>query len=210
MLKYNGQSLGALRDYYEQLKNSGPQRSDSVEAIKNKIMAQNQKMKIPTTGGKWREETDSEYNSRISGLLAASQSDIDEHFKAAQKAHAEASSKAHSEYFKARKAITNAYIENGDNLDRDSIVKKDAQGNIIQEIEGFHDAFSGAYRDEIVESNINKMETLNSSYSMGKPVNRSDIGKSIQSADDRRTEIRGSDEYGRAQLIQQQAAKEKK
>ena len=199
MIKYNGQSLGSLRDAYEMLKNAQPDIKDSQNAISMSDIA------AQTT----REagETDQQFNDRVKGIW---QKKVNEHFQHSAEEMAKAASDAHSKYFKARKAITNAYIENGDNLDRDSIVKKDAQGNIIQEIEGFHDAFSGAYRDEIVESNINKMETLNSSYSMGKPVNRSDIGKSIQSADDRRTEIRGSDEYGRAQLIQQQAAKEKK
>lgn len=196
MIKYNGQSLGAMRDYYEQLKNGGPQMSDSINAIKTQIKDNHARA---------QGETDEQYEARIDRLMQTQQQAVADHYQNALKAHAEATAKAHGDYFKARKAITNAYIKNGANLDHNTI---DIDANTT--IEGFHDAFSGAYRDEIVESNINKMETLNKAHDMNQPINRSNIGESIQRADDARSKIRGSDEYGKAQLIQQQAAKEKK
>lgn len=194
MIKYNGQSLGSLRDAYEMLKNAQPDIKDSQNAISMSDIA------AQTT----REagETDQQFNDRVKGIW---QKKVNEHFQHSAEEMAKAASDAHSKYFKARKAITNAYISHGDNLDHNTI---DVDDNT--KIEGFHDAFGSAPRDEIVESNLHKMETLNDSYNMGKPVNRKDLGNSIQKAEDRRTEIRGSDEYGRAQLIQQQAAKEKK
>lgn len=199
MIKYNGQSLGAMRDAYEMLKNAQPDIKDSRAAINiNDIAAQTSR-----NAG----ETDQQFEDRIREIW---QKKVNEHFQHSAEEMAKAASDAHSKYFKARKAITNAYIENGGDLDHNSIVKRDARGNIIQNIEGFHDAFTGAYRDEIVESNINKMETLNKAHEMNQPVNRADIGKSIQHADDARNAIRGSDEYGKSQLIQQQAQKEKK
>ena len=194
MIKYNGQSLGSLRDAYEMLKNAQPDIKDSQRAFNiNDIAAETERE---------NGESDQEFENRVRDIW---QRKVNEHFQHSAEEMAKAASEAHSKYFKARKAITNAYINNGANLDHETLEIDDNTT-----IEGFHNAFSGAYRDEIVESNLNKMETLNSAYKMGKPVNRSDIGKSIQKAEDRRTEIRGSDEYGRAQLIQQQAAKEKK
>ena len=190
MIKYNGQTLGAMRDYYEQLKNSGPNMSDSIAAIK---------------GANTRNagETEEQYEARIENLIQT-------HYQDALKRHSEATAKAHADYFKARKAITNAYIENAENLNQGTINITDEQGRVTANISGFSAAFGSAPTDVIVTSNITKMENLNNEHDMKKPVNKSDIGGSIQKADDRRNEIRGSKEYGKSQLIQQQAAKEKK
>lgn len=211
-IKYNGTSLGALRDYYEQLKNSGgPSRNDSVEAIRNDI-----KSRISREKG----QSESDYENKINSILSSNQSLIDDHFKKAQMAHAEATSKAHSEYFKARKAITNEYIKNSANL-----MGSDGSGNFVLNagtpnevrIEGFQSAFgtqdaagnwSGS--DTIVTSNIEKMTNINAAHDTGVSININDIGKTIQAADDARSSIRGSASYEKAQLIQQQAQKEKK
>ena len=71
----------------------------------------------------------------------------------------------------------------------------------------FGDSFDEA--DSIVSSNINKMEQLDTVYDMGQTVDRTNLGKSIQSAENKQTEIKTSKGYMQSELISQQAQKEK-
>ena len=208
MIKYGGRTLGAMRDYYEQLKNGGPNMSDSIASIRNQVKSANAQN---------TNETDQQYEARIDSLMQNQQQAIDTHYQDALKRHSEATAKAHADYFAARKAVTNAYISNAENLNHATINAVKADGSAITDangnqivIEGFSAAFGSAPKDTIVVSNMTKMKNLNDEHKMNQEVNNLDIGGSIQKADDRRNEIRGSKEYGKSQLIQQQAAKEKK
>ena len=53
------------------------------------------------------------------------------------------------------------------------------------------------------------MSQLNHDHNMGQSVNPEDIGDSIQRAEDATARIEGSREYRQAELIAQQAQKEK-
>lgn len=198
-INYNGRTLGAMRDYYEHLKNSaGPQRSDSETNIRNQLKSQHQKL---------QSESDGEYENRINRLLSqgANQDRINADLKSKQEQHAEAISKAHQDYFTARKDVTNAYIEHADNLAQAIITSRSGAN-----IRGFDTIFASAPEDVIVRSNIDKMSNIDDHYGLDIPVDIADIGKSIQAADNKRSDIRGGANYEKAQLIQQQAKKEKK
>lgn len=116
--------------------------------------------------------------------------------------HARLAAEANAEYFKARKAAVNAYINNASSLSQSSINIGNSQ------ISGFNNAFKDATQDHIVSSNVHKMEQMNSDYDMGQSVNAADIGATVQRAEDRTAEIQGSSKYRRAQLIEQQAQRE--
>lgn len=103
---------------------------------------------------------------------------------------------ANADYFKARKDAVNAYVKHADNLNG-------SFGTVDFSQAGFT-------TDTIVSSNLSKMEQLNDDYKMGQSVRRGDIGKSIQNAEDRQTEIKGSREYRKSELISQQAQNEKR
>ncbi len=125
-------------------------------------------------------------------------------YQARVEQHARLAAEANAKYFKARKKAVNAYVNSADNLSRSSI---SIGGSTIT---GFDSAFSGdAARDEIVASNVEKMKQLNSDYSMQQPVNSEDIGATIQNAENETARIQGSREYRQAELISQQAQKEK-
>ena len=106
-------------------------------------------------------------------------------------------SQAESDYFGARKTAVNSYMEHADKL------KKGATFGSVS----FGDSFDEA--DSIVSSNINKMEQLDTVYDMGQTVDRTNLGKSIQSAENKQTEIKTSKGYMQSELISQQAQKEK-
>ena len=53
------------------------------------------------------------------------------------------------------------------------------------------------------------MEQLDTVYDMGQTVDRTNLGKSIQSAENKQTEIKTSKGYMQSELISQQAQKEK-
>lgn len=132
----------------------------------------------------------------------AGESDVD--YQRRVQEHAKLAAEANAEYFKARKKVVNAYVENASNLAQSSISMNGSS------ITGFDSAFSGiASHDTIVSSNVQKMQQMNTDYNMGQTVNTSDIGATIQSADDKTASIQGSAEYRRATLIEQQAQREK-
>lgn len=208
-IKINGESLGVKRDRYERLKNNGPVRSDSVEAVRRQLMSSNARNV---------NESDSQYNDRINALLAQNESMIEAHFNAAQKAHDEATASAHADYMGSRKSVVNAYIDNSSKLHGDdgsgkfTYTKRNADGTTTTTtIEGFTAAFDES--DDIVTSNVGKMRDTNENYGLGIDLDTSPnagISKAIDAADFASSNIRNSGDYERRQLIKQQAQKEKK
>ena len=131
-------------------------------------------------------------------------------YQQAVDAQAQAAADANAEYFKARKKAVNAYVDNASKLDKNLIELKDENGKIIASVGGFDSAFSGvAAHDEIVVSNVGKMEQLNEDHGMNQPVDTTDIGATVQRSDDAVSKIEGSREYRQAELISKQAQKEK-
>lgn len=102
---------------------------------------------------------------------------------------------AESDFFKNRKKAVNAYMENSNSL-------SGLFGDV--DLSG-----AGFTSDAIVSNNVSKMQQLNSDYGMNMNVNTSDLGISIQNAEDRQAEIKGSRKYRQSELISQQAQKEK-
>lgn len=102
---------------------------------------------------------------------------------------------AEANFFKNRKKAVNAYTANADSLNG-------VFGDVDLSSAGFT-------TDAIVYNNVSKMEQLNTDYNMGQPVNKADIGNSVQNAENRQSEIKGSREYRQSELISQQAQKEK-
>ena len=102
---------------------------------------------------------------------------------------------AESKYFKNRKKAVNAYMENADSLNG-------VFGDVDLSSAGFT-------TDAIVSNNVSKMQQLNSDYDMNMNVNTADLGSSIQNAENRQAEIKGSRGYRQSELISQQAQKEK-
>ncbi len=102
---------------------------------------------------------------------------------------------AESNYFKNRKKAVNAYMENAESLNG-------VFGDVDLSSAGFT-------TDAIVSNNVSKMQQLNSDYDMNMNVNTADLGSSIQNAENRQAEIKGSREYRQSELISQQAQKEK-
>lgn len=132
----------------------------------------------------------------------AGESDAD--YQTRVETHARLAAEANAKYFKARKKAVNAYVANANKLDEASI---SIAGSTVT---GFDSAFTGvAAHDEIVVSNVGKMSQLNHDHNMGQSVNPEDIGDSIQRAEDATARIEGSREYRQAELIAQQAQKEK-
>ena len=118
--------------------------------------------------------------------------------------HAQLAAEANAKYFKARKKAVNAYVNNANKLDESTI---SINGSTVT---GFDSAFTGAAaHDEIVVSNVGKMKQLNADFGMGQNVDATDIGATIQRAEDETSRIQGSKEYRQAELIAQQAQKEK-
>ena len=205
MIKVDGESLGVKRDRYERLKNNGPVRSDSVEAVRRQLM---------NSFARNANESDSQYNDRINALLAQNESMIEAHFNAAQRAHDEATADAHSDYMGARKKVVNAYIDNSAKLKgkngKGTFTYTDKNGETTT-IEGFAAAFDE--HDDIVTSNVGKMRDINENYGLGIELDTSPnggISKAIDAADFASSNIRNSEDYERRQLIKQQAQKEKK
>ena len=207
-ISVGGQSLGALRDTYEMLKNSAPSMSDSMAAVDKSDI---QDSMVQLTG-----ESDAAFAQRVN---EAWQRAVNDHFKKTQEQMAQAASEAHAKYFKARKAAVNAYMDHSDNL-----LGNDASGDfdlvddngVVTEIRGFKNAFgtqdangNWSAEDVVVSTNINKMENVNRNHNMGIEIDRRDIGKAIDAATNRSNSIRNSADHERAQLIQQQAQKEK-
>ena len=115
---------------------------------------------------------------------------------------------AEGKYYAARKQAVNAYVANANNLGKSTITWVDKAGK-TQTVKGFDGAFAGAEHDEIVVSNVSKMRQLNSDYGMNQDVNTADIGATIQGAEDETSRIQNSREYRQAELIAQQAQREK-
>ena len=111
------------------------------------------------------------------------------------KDHAKKIADAEADFFKNRKKAVNAYMEHSDSL-----------SGVFGDVDLSGAGFSS---DAIVSNNVSKMQQLNSDYGMDMNVNTSDLGSSIQNAEDRQAEIKGSRKYRQSELISQQAQKEK-
>lgn len=115
--------------------------------------------------------------------------------EAQMKVHAKKIADAEADFFKNRKKAVNAYMENSDSL-------SGVFGDV--DLSG-----AGFTSDAIVSNNVSKMQQLNNDYGMNIGVNTADLGSSIQNAEDRQAEIKGSRKYRQSELISQQAQKEK-
>lgn len=113
-------------------------------------------------------------------------------------------SQANSEYFKARKAATNAYVEAAANGTLSTTKAFGPAGSVFKT------------EDSIVRGNISRAISASSKYSLkdenGDPltIDVANIGDSIQATEDVKTVIESSDEFRNAHLIEDQARKEKK
>ena len=201
-IKVGDQSLGALRDAYDVLKNSTANIEDSKNAVsKDDIKAA---MEREREDG----ETDDVFNARVDEAWNKA---VIKHYQEASEQIAQAAAAAHEKYNKARKTAVNAYIERSDNLVGEDLSGNfdftDAKGNTTR-IEGFK-VFEDHAHDEVVTSNYQKMKDVNKNHGMGISLDPKDIGSAIDAATSESNRIKNSAEHERAQLIQQQAQKEK-
>lgn len=115
----------------------------------------------------------------------------------------EEAAKANTEYFKARKAATNEYVERSINGTLDAAA-----------------AFGGGSAftiktDVTVNSNVSKAESAVDSYDLKDingarvTINHSDIGAADQDLKDASIQIQSSDEYRRAHLVSEQTKRQK-
>ena len=144
-----------------------------------------------------------------------------EAYQARVSEHAQLAAKANAKYFAARKKAVNAYVDNASKLDTGDFTytERDSEGRVVLDsdgnpvtytVSGFDEAFTGAAaHDEIVASNVENMKQLDDDYHMGQPVDSTDIGATIQRAENESTRIQSSKEYRQSELIARQAQKEK-